>query len=94
MVRAYTSSQSTQPPDLYSFLEHPDVLVLDVRSREEYDVGHIGMMASANSLEGGELLACSCTQISPMPCICWLADYLVHVQGHPSIYPYTSFRRD
>lgn len=30
--------------DLYKFLEHPDVLVLDVRSREEYDMGHIGMI--------------------------------------------------
>lgn len=41
MVRAYCSGQ---PMDLKQFLEHPDVLVLDVRSREEYNIGHIGML--------------------------------------------------
>ena len=40
------ASGTDQPAemDLYQFLEHPDILVLDVRSREEYDRGHIGML--------------------------------------------------
>ena len=44
LARTCASGAGQPEIDLYQFLEHPDVLVLDVRSREEYDMGHIGMI--------------------------------------------------
>ena len=60
MVRACANGAG-QPAemDLFKFLEHPDVLVLDVRSREEYDRGHIGMV------QCGALLAVKPLEASP-----------------------------
>jgi rhodanese-related sulfurtransferase len=38
LVRACSSSSSS---GLADFLEHPDVVVIDVRTQEEYEAGHI-----------------------------------------------------
>jgi hypothetical protein len=42
-LRVYCSGEAAAPGvTLKQFLEHPEVLLLDVRSGEEYDFGHIG----------------------------------------------------
>lgn len=42
MVQAYSSSESGEP-NLRQFVEHPDVVILDVRSTDEFNEGHIGV---------------------------------------------------